>query len=185
MLQELHRVGVEGNALAQRLGLSFDRSGQLCNGLHGADLVVGVHDAHQHRAGGQRGPQRFRVHQAVGVHREVGDLEAELLQELAGVEHAVVFDSGGDDVVAPLLGGEGDALDGGVVRLAAAAGEDDLVGAAIQDAGHREAGLVHGLAGLLSQAVDTGGVAEFPGEVGHHRFQHFRRTAWWRRGRGR
>ena len=42
----------------------------------------------------------LEVDQAVLLHRQVGDLEAFLLELAAGIEHALVLGHGGDDVVA-------------------------------------------------------------------------------------
>ena len=63
-----------------------------------------------------------RVHQALPVHRQDGDLVALLLQEMAGLQHRVVLDGGGDDVVLLLAGSIQDPLEGVVVSLGAAAG---------------------------------------------------------------
>ena len=66
------------------------------------------------------------MHQPELVHRQVGDLEALLFQLLAGVQHGVVLDLRGDDVVALIPAGVGRAADGPIVALGAAAGEVDL-----------------------------------------------------------
>ena len=106
------------------------------------------------------------------IHGQVGDVEAGVLQVLAGVEHGVVLDGGGDDVAACGSKGVGDAAEGGVVRLGAAAGEHHLAGAAAENAGHGVAGVGEGLLRLLTDAVDAGGVAEKLRHVGQHELQH-------------
>ena len=66
--------------------------------------------------------------EAVVVARQPGDLEAALFEIFAGLEHGVVLDFRGDDVLALL----GESFDGApdcpVVRLCSAAGEEDFVG---------------------------------------------------------
>src|SRR5581483_9606480 len=60
------------------------------------------------------------------------------------------------------------ALDGEIVRLAAAAREDDLARRAAEDGGDPLAGGVHRVAGPLRRSIDTGGVSKPLGEVGQH-----------------
>ena len=59
---------------------------------------------------------------------EVRDGVALFLEALAGVEHGLVLDDGGDDVEAIILVELGDAFDREVVALRRAGGEDDLLG---------------------------------------------------------
>ena len=94
---------------------------------------------------------------------------------LSGMEHRVVLDAGGDDVVARLLEGSGSAHYGGIVRLRAATGEHHLARAAVQHAGHPFPGLIQSVPGLLPHGVDAGGVAEQLREVRGHCPQHFGR----------
>ena len=47
--------------------------------------------------------QHLEIDQAVLLHRQVGDLEALLLEMAAGIEHAFVLGHGGDDVVLAVL----------------------------------------------------------------------------------
>jgi len=69
---------------------------------------------------------RGRRHQAVAVHGKDGQPEPLPFQKSAGFQHGVVFDRGGDDVVAPLAVPIGHPLDRPIVALRAAAGEYDL-----------------------------------------------------------
>jgi hypothetical protein len=55
-------------------------------------------------------PDMVRIHEALGVDRDVRDLVALLLQALARVEDGLVLDHGRDDVVALLLVELGDAF---------------------------------------------------------------------------
>ena len=74
----------------------------------------------------------------------------------------MVFDSRGDDVVADArhLLGEGDAFDGGVDRLGAAAGEDHFVRAGAEQTGDGAARRVDRLVRFSGEGVGGGGVAE-------------------------
>ncbi len=116
----LHGVGVE-----EHIALPADGA-DLGHGLDGPDLVVGVHDRDQDGLVGDRLADIVRVDEAVGVDGQIGNLDASLLEELGGVQHRVVLDGGGDDVVALLLAGKADPKQGLVVGLGSAAGEDDL-----------------------------------------------------------
>ena len=152
----------------------LDDARRLGDGLDGAHLVVGVHDAHQHRLGRHRLGQGVQVHEALAVHGQVGGAEALLLQLLDGVEDGVVLDGGGDDVVAAAAAGIGGAAHRQGVALAAAAGEDDLLRLAAQELGHRTAGGVQALAGLSRLGVEARGVAPVLAQVRQHGFQHAR-----------
>ena len=76
---------------------------------------------------GHRRPHRLGADPAVLADGQVGDLEAFLLEALAGVEHRLVLGLRGDDVVAAVLVELGRALDREVVRLGRARGPDDLL----------------------------------------------------------
>ena len=132
MTRSLHGVGVEQHAL-----FMADRA-DLRDRQDGADLVVGVHggdqagvrpDGVRHLLGGDG---------ADGADRQQFHLEALFFQFLQGVEHGVVFKSGGDDVLFALAladaGGGDQSL---VVRLAAAGGKGNLTGRAAQTFSHR------------------------------------------------
>ena len=168
----LDGVGMHRDGLAAAGCLLLHLPGDLRDGLYGADLIVGQHDADHDRPVGDGPSDLYGVHQAVAVNRQIGDLEPELLQLVAGVQHGVMLYAGRDQVVAHVLEGEGYPLECGVVRFGAPAGEDDLAGARPQDPRNGLPGLVGGLAPLLSQGVYAGRVAEAAGEVGQHRPEH-------------
>ena len=104
------------------------------DGLDDADFVVGVHDGDEDGLVGAFGDdgalEVVEVDEAVGLDGQVGDDVAHLLELLAGVEDGLVLGDLGDDVVAALAVHLGDALDGEVVGLGGAGGEDDLLGGA-------------------------------------------------------
>ena len=98
--------------------------------------------------------QGLGVDPPVGVDRQVLDRGALVLAEpVHGVEHGVVLDGAGQDTGAGRVGvaaGPVQALDGEVVGLGAAGGEDDLAGAGAERLGE-------GLAGLLDRAAGPRG----------------------------
>ena len=101
-----------------------------------------------------------------GQHRHLEPVDA--LEECDGLEHGLVLDRRGDDV-APARRRQGDALDGQVVGLGAARGEDHVAGAASGHAGDLGAGLAQGAGGGLADGVHARRVAEAAGEVRPHR----------------
>lgn len=98
----------------------------LLHGLDDADLVVDEHRGHHDGVGADGGAQRVEVDEALGVDRQVGDVEALLLQHAAGVEDALVLRLCRDDVLLGVLVEVGDALEGEVVGLGRTRGENDL-----------------------------------------------------------
>ena len=110
---------------------AWARLGQLAHGLDDAGLVVGEHHADQLRVRPERGFERGDLDQALRRAGQEGDLDAALGQLLGRVQHGVVLDGRGDQVVA----GREHAEERHVVALRAAGGEDDLGGAAVQQRG--------------------------------------------------
>ena len=165
----LHGVGVEWNLV------STGDLADLGNGLDGAHFVVGVHDADEGRVRADGLLDVGRIDQAMMIHRHVGHLKAKvLLQLLQRVADGVVLDRRGDDVVlfGTVTSLKGHAAQRQIVALGAATGKDHLSGAAVQDAGHGLARLVHGVVGLAPQGVDAGSVAILLGPVGQHGLHH-------------
>ena len=119
--RSLHGVKVD-----ERRRLGAHPRHQLGDGLDGADLVVGQLQRDQHCLLGERRAELVGVDPAVAIDRQPDDLEPELLEVAAGVEHGVVLDRAGDDAVAGGLAGPCGTLDGQVDGLGAAAGEDHL-----------------------------------------------------------
>ncbi len=167
----LHRVGVE----QRQLVLALDQLADGGDVLDHADLVVGQHDRDQQRLVGDGGLELAEVDAPVGLDRQVGDLEALLLEALHRVEHRLVLGLHRDEVVAAPLVEPGRALDGEVVRLGRARGEDDLLGAGADQGGDVAARLLDGLLGAPAEHVGAaGGVAEVGGEVRQHGLEHTR-----------
>jgi len=61
--------------------------------LHNADLIVYVHDRHEHGVGAKGRADRLRIDLPRTIGREVRDGESLLLQTLAGVENRLVLDA--------------------------------------------------------------------------------------------
>ena len=161
--RRLDRVGVE-----QHPRLPADCA-DLRDGLDGADLVVGVHDAYQAGVGPDGRPDLLRRHQAVFVDVQQGDGKAFALQPFQGVEHRVVLEGGGDDVALALPGPQGGGgTNGLVVRLAAAGGEGELPCLAAKTGGDSPPGVLQGLPGPLAEGVEAGGVAVDLVHIGQH-----------------
>ena len=162
----LHRVGVDGHLV----GVTKLR--QRPNGLNRADFVVRQHDADQRGVVTQRGLQLLRPDQPVLVHVQIGDLKAVLLQPRHGVQHRVVLEGGGDEVLfAPGRALTRQLPDGPVVRLRAAGGEVNLPRLRAQAPGHALPGLLQRRAGALPQLVEAGGVAVVLPQRREHRRQ--------------
>ena len=170
----LHRVGVE---------LCTDRMrqlGDLLERLNGADLVVRRHDGDQCGVLGQLVLQLLQINMAFLVNVQISDAVAFLFERFAGVEHCMMLDLGGDDMLAALGGGTVHAAaDREVVRLRAAAGEQDLARCVIvlfvdrhrcvQALADDLARLIDGLLRLAAHAVQRGRIAVVLGQPRLHR----------------
>eukprot|EP00166_Cyanidium_caldarium_P004146 ctg_428.g299 len=142
--------------------------------LNGADLVVHHHHRHQRRVVADSLAQPPHVQAAVGVHRQVRDLEPLALQVAARIQHALVLGGGGDDVALGGLVKVRHAFDGHVVGLGRAAGEDDLFGTgSVHQAGDMLARFVGGLLRCPAVLVGAGvRVAKTMQVKGEHSVQH-------------
>ncbi len=162
----LDGVDVEQDPLAAAdlLGDGGDR-------LDRPDLVVGQHHRHQDRPVGQRRLELVRVDAAIAVDRQLDDLEPELLQVAERVPDGVVLHRRRDDPVAVRLSGPGRALQGEVVGLGAAGGEDDLASLRVESRRESLMGLIEAGPGGPAERVRRAGVAEGLGQVGQHRVE--------------
>ncbi|CAI7638062.1 unnamed protein product, partial [Penicillium discolor] len=173
----LHGVDVEGHAAGA------DDLAERGDVLDGADLVVRVSDGHdgrvvgEHRVEGVRPDPPGPVHRG---HRYRGPVEPREVR--CRLPDRLVLDGRHHD--APPPGGERcqrDPLHGEVVRLRAAAGEDDVAYPRPEDAGDPGAGVLQRPRRRLARGVVAGRVAEHRGEVGLHGRAHL---GAYRRGRG-
>ena len=106
--------------------LAMGDFGDLRDGLDSADLVVGVHDGDEDGFGGDGLLDLPGVNHTVLIDRQVCGATALPFQIAADLGHGRVLDRRRDDVVAPVTMGAGYPLDGVVVGLGAAAGEDQV-----------------------------------------------------------
>ena len=116
----LHRIGVHRRT--DRVGSPRNRR----DGLHGADLVIGIHDADERAVRSQRSGENVEPDQPIAIHCEASDLESvEPLEIVTALKHGWMLDSGRDDVATARMG-ERDAGDREIRSLRAAGGEHDL-----------------------------------------------------------
>ncbi len=158
----LHRVGME-------VHVSFRRNlANLAHRLQHARLIVRQDDADQLRLRTQRPPHIIGIDQRPPIHRQVRHRATHLFQALAGVQHGMVLDRRGDDVIARLHHPQ----QRQVVAFGAAAGEDDLRRTAVQQIGNLLAGALDRCPRLLPLLVNRRGVAKLLEEVRTHRLKH-------------
>ena len=146
--------------------------GQLGDGLDRAHLVVGVHDRHQQRVGRDgrsRSAGSTSPSPSTGstVRRKPWVSSQRQTSVTAGCSTAEVM------MWLPRCpAGQGDALDGMVVALGAAAGEDHLVGLAAEQRRHLGAGGLDGALGRRAVGMAAGWIAKVLVEIGRHRLGH-------------
>ncbi len=142
--------------------------------LDRADLVVGVHHAHQHGPVGERSLHVAGIEAAVAIDGKHGDPEAFLLECPQRIEDRLVLGGLGDDVIAAPAQRPRRADQRQVVALGGAAGEDDgLRFARADQLGDSPAGALHRLLGLPAEGVGTRGriavdLDEGAGDRGDH-----------------
>ena len=138
----------------------------------GSDLVIGGHDGNQGRVVRQRPANVVRGNQTVFVHRQIGDAKAVPFQRAAAVQHCVMLDGGGNDVLFARLCCS--AADGPVVTFTAPGGEVNFPGLGMKRRGHLPPGVLHRLAGLPPSCVNGAGIARPVAEEGQHFGKDFR-----------
>ncbi len=142
-------------------------------GLQHADLVVGGHHAHQQGVVAQGLAESVQVHQAIGLHRQHGELKAMAGQIAQGLQHRPVLRGQGEQVAPPLAAGLHQPLDRQVVGLGGSTGEDHLPRRHPQLPGQAAAGQIHRRCRLQPRAMGAaGGIGEQPAPVGRHRRHH-------------
>ena len=120
--EALDRVAVE-----QGLRLCVDQLGRLGHRQDGPQLVVHQHHGYQRRIRPQGALQIIQGDVPAPVRLEIGDLIPLPLQGLAGLQYGGVLIGGGDDVLSGVPAQLHRPLDGPVVPLAAAGGEEELL----------------------------------------------------------
>jgi len=163
----LGRIHVEEHAM-----LAADRA-QGRDVLDHADLVVHEHDRGQDGVGPDGGLEGLQVQQAIGLHVQVGHLEALALQLTHGVQDGLVLGLDRDEVLALVLVEVGRALQRQVVGLGRTAGPDDLARIGADQVRHLLAGLLHRLFRFPPPGMAARrGVAEMLPQPGNHGVHH-------------
>ncbi len=127
-----------------------------------ANLVVGVHDSDENRFRRDGFAYIFRIDAAIFSNRQIGYFVAVFLEALTGVQHGLVLNGLGDDVIALFAVHFRDALDHQVVGFGRAAGENDLFRRGVDERSNLLARIFHRFfAGPAEGVVTACGVAEF------------------------
>ena len=162
----LHRIGVHPHAML------VGNLGDLLDGLDGADLVVGHHDADQCGVGTDGSLHVLGADVALGGGTDIGHLKAHALQCSHAVHDGMMLKSAGDEVLFVLAClGEGGALYRPVVGLGAAAGKEELSRTCIDGLCHLRTAGVHEFLCLIADAVMAAGVAAGTAQGFDHHFQ--------------
>ena len=140
------RVGVAGHA-----GLPAD-SGNLGNRLYSPDLVVRKHHRDEGGLRSQCALHPFWVNQAVPVNRHRRHARR---TRSAAFQHGAVLNRAADNMFAPVRPRVRRALDCPVVRLAASAGEENLVRTRAEESGDLLPRFGHCLGALPAEAVNV------------------------------
>ncbi|OIQ75280.1 hypothetical protein GALL_430540 [mine drainage metagenome] len=138
----LRRIDVENDAALAANATDFR------NVLDHADFVVHQHDRNQNGVGTQGIDKTVQVEQAIGLHVEIGGLEAAAFHFAHRVEHRLVLGLDGDDVLALALVELGGALDGQIVGFGCTGRPDDFLGVGVDQRGDLLARLFHRSLGL-------------------------------------
>ena len=162
----LHRVGVHPDTVL------VSDLGDLLDGLDGADLVVGHHDADQRGIGTDGSFHVLGTDVALGGGLDIGHFKAHALQCSHAVHDGMMLKSAGDEVLFVLAClGEGGALYGPVVGLGAAAGKEELSRTCIDGLCHLRTTGVHEFLSLIAHTVMAAGVAAGTAQGFDHQFQ--------------
>lgn len=132
--------------------------GKLGNGLDDAGLVIREHDANQFCVRADGGLQGGWFDEALRSAGEAGYFYVLFCEGFRSAQDGVVLDAGGDEVSGFRCTFHG-SEESEIIAFGATGGEDDLGGAAMEDAGDGVAGVVDGRASVLALLVDGAGVA--------------------------
>ena len=107
------------------------------------------------------------------VHRQISNAVAFLFHGLAGMQHRMMLNGAGDDMLALLLHGFAAQTDGPVVAFAAASGKVHFPCFRADGVRHLLAGSFHSLASLAANAVNGTGITVSLGKERQHGLQYF------------
>jgi len=160
--------GLNGVSMEERSSRVCD-TGEFCDGLNDAGLVIGEHDAHELRVGTNSGFESGGLDETLGRAGEEGNFDVSCRERFGGVKNGVMLDGCGDEMRAFGHGAE----ECEVIAFGATGGEDDLGSAATEEAGDRFARMVYGGAGILALLMDRTGIAEVLDPEGAHGLEYF------------
>ena len=150
--------------------------GDFADRLERAGLVVCRHDGNERGLRREGGGELVEVDAPERIDRQPRHAEAFLfLQMLERLEHRVVLGGAGDEMFAARRVRPCQADDREVVRLRAAAGEDDFMGLRAEQRGQPVARIVDRRPRLAPRGVDARGVAKVPLQIRPHRVENLRR----------
>ena len=172
MTGSLDSIRVEGNTCFLADGAN------LSDGQDRADFVVGKHH------GDQAGILPDRILDLLGGNIvvfgniQIGDIIAFFFQLLEGVQHGVMLEGGGNDVLFALaLSQTGSGKDSLIVGFTAAGGKVNLPGLTAQTGGNGGTGRLQCFLGFLTYGMEAGGIAVNGFKTGQHgpdrSFTHF------------
>ena len=116
----------------------------------------------------------FHAHDGLFADREIGDSKALPFQELAALQYSRMLDAGSHDMSSPVGKQTSYTVDGRVVSLGAATGEDDFAVLRREQPGHLGTSTIDSSPGFLSIGVNGGRIAEGREEIRLHRLQYNR-----------
>ena len=143
--------------------------------LDHADLIVDVHDGHQHGVRLQRRGNLLGLNEAAAVRRQIGDPPAAPFEFAAGIEHRLVLGAPRHDVPAALAVIFGDPEDRQVVRFGGTRGPHHLWRRRPHARRHLRARRLHQCRGGIAEGMaGRGRIAEFPfrRQASRHRGGH-------------
>ena len=145
----------------------------LFNGKDDTALVIG----HHHRNHGGIFSDGFMdlmdIQLSGAIHGNPSDLHTAFLKHLPIFDIGRVLDGRGDYMTFAGLGLQG-AVEGGVVALSAATGENNFARFGIDQRRHLRAGVIDRFSYLVTEGIGAGRIAPLLGEKRQHRLHHLR-----------
>src|SRR5271157_4907612 len=89
----------------------------LGNWFNSANFVIGIHDGDKYGLIGDRSPNIIGIDTAMGIYGHIAGLETKALQELAGMQHRMVFYGRGNQMVAFFLRGKRHTFNGKIITF--------------------------------------------------------------------
>ena len=162
--EALDGVGVKKSQRAEPAG----DADHIRNRHDGARLVVDHHDGNENRIRAKGSFERVGADEACFIRLQICDLEALRFERFHGVQHGVMLDGSGDDVIAALFQALAGRENCPVIRLRAAGGEKDAVRLSAETGSNLLAGVFQLALGGNAQLVNRGGVSPGVAQQARH-----------------